>query len=321
MKTKNRALSALLSIILLVAMIPLNMLAAPIDSEKPLSLTIYCQKNDLQLSGVSFSIYLVANCDENGIVSITDEFSSYNVEINGDTEELLRNAASTLEGYVLQDALVPYDSGKTDTDGIVSFPTSDKALTKGLYLVLAQKHVLDGKSYEFTPFLISLPTADSESDLWEYDVKASAKFTGNDISEGQTVTRKVLKVWKDEDNGTRRPAFIVVDLLKDGQIYKTETLTEANNWTCTWEELDAAASWRVTERTPEGYTVTISREGITYVVTNTYKDKTPDQPTSPDREPLLPQTGLLWWPVYMLTASGLLFIVIGLIRRKSSYGK
>lgn len=43
------------------------------------------------------------------------------------------------------------------------------------------------------------------------------------------------------------------------------------------------------------------------------------QPKPPKpHEPVLPQTGLLWWPVPVLLALGLLFVVIGLTRRRSS---
>ncbi len=45
----------------------------------------------------------------------------------------------------------------------------------------------------------------------------------------------------------------------------------------------------------------------------------PDRtPTPPDRTPTpnLPQTGQLWWPVWVLAGFGALFLIIGLIRRK-----
>ena len=110
-----------------------------------------------------------------------------------------------------------------------------------------------------------------------------------------------------------------------------------------WTGLDADDTWRVVEETvPEGYTVSISREGITFVVTNTYRpdvpdtpeppdqpDKptppdTPNQPDRPDRpgtpgtttpgEPTIPQTGALWWPVPVLAAGGMLLFLLGWAR-------
>ena len=52
-------------------------------------------------------------------------------------------------------------------------------------------------------------------------------------------------------------------------------------------------------------------------------DETPNPPVVPSNPQTpgnskLPQTGQLWWPVPMLLAAGLLFIVIGLIRRRGA---
>ena len=70
----------------------------------------------------------------------------------------------------------------------------------------------------------------------------------------------------------------------------------------------------------DGYTVSITREGVTFVVTNTYVPETPNTPppTEPGKpdQPSLPQTGQLWWPVPLLLVGGLLLVVIGLIRRR-----
>ena len=66
----------------------------------------------------------------------------------------------------------------------------------------------------------------------------------------------------------------------------------------------------------------VTREGITFVVTNTYDEDVPDEPTpispsEPDEpEPNLPQTGQLWWPVPLLICAGLLFVIVGLVRRR-----
>lgn len=73
----------------------------------------------------------------------------------------------------------------------------------------------------------------------------------------------------------------------------------------------------------EDYTVLVTQEGTTFVVTNTYDEGTPEnpeQPENPDQpgNPTLPQTGQLWWPVPVLVAGGLLLIVIGVLRRRGN---
>ena len=68
------------------------------------------------------------------------------------------------------------------------------------------------------------------------------------------------------------------------------------------------------EKELEGYTVTVTREGVTFVVTNTYGETVEDNEAPLSGE--LPKTGQLWWPVPVLIAAGLLFIIIGLARRR-----
>lgn len=98
-----------------------------------------------------------------------------------------------------------------------------------------------------------------------YDVTAAPKY---ERSESAAVTRRVLKVWKD-GSGKDRPAQITVDLLRDGEVYDTQTLTAANNWRWQWEELDNSHRWQVVEsQGGQGYQVSVSQQGITFVVTN-----------------------------------------------------
>lgn len=93
-------------------------------------------------------------------------------------------------------------------------------------------------------------------------------------------------------------------------MYDTVTLSERNNWKHTWNDLDEDYSWRVVEYdTPEGYTVTVDRQGITFIMTNSRTEEIPDEPTPTG--PDLPQTGMLWWPVPILACAGLFLFLIG----------
>ena len=301
--------------------------AGSINLSQDMKLTISYQDDAMPLAGAEFSIYLVASADGNGELTTEDTFKQFNVNIRGKNDAALKVLATTLEGYVLRDKIAPTDSGKTNTNGYLSFPTGTERLTPGLYLVLGSRHTQGGFRYDATPFMVMLPTQDAEKNEWIYDVLVSPKHDSSKIPDTPSaITRKVLKVWDDADN-KNRPTEVIVQLLRNGEVYDTVTLNDDNNWRYTLSNLDDSYTWTVVEKECEGYTVQIERDGITFVIKNTYETNIPDNPTtnvpvSPNptnptpNNPSLPKTGQTWWPVPLLLMGGLSFIIVGLICRK-----
>ncbi|MBE6563243.1 MAG: Cna B-type domain-containing protein [Ruminococcaceae bacterium] len=321
MKMIKRFSTLLLLFLITFSTIIFPALAVGIEKEKSVSLNITFGSGEKAVTDAVFNIYLVADCDENGELRATEDFRQFNVNVDGENDGYWKDMVQDLENHVTTFELAPLDSGKTDENGALVFPTAEKALTHGLYLVTAPRHIEDGIAYDTTPFLVLLPTADRENDLWIYDVKVSPKFTSEEIPE--TVARKVLKVWDDKGYEKERPESITVKLLKDGKLFETVILSAENNWSYKWDALDGKAKWTVAEEPVEGYVSTVSREGITFVIKNTSKNITPDVTTDgtesgTEKDPSLPQTGLLWWPVVLLFTLGLLFVSLGLIKRRSS---
>lgn len=333
MNKTNRMAALLFSLLAVVMLLPTTAFAAgSIDLNRDVNLTISYLDDTTPLSEAQFDIYLVATVDECGELTTTELFQKFHVDIRGKNDEAWRTLASTLEGYVLRDKVAATDSSKTDNKGLVSFPTAGNRLTPGLYLVLGHRHFQGSRRYDASPFMVMLPGLDRDANDWIYEVIANAKHDSNPIPDGpnDTITRKVLKVWKDDGHEKERPTEVIVQLLRDGDIYDTVVLNAQNNWRHTWRNLDDRYQWTVAEKRLEDYIVEVAREGITFVITNTYAEDisdeptpispatpptTPDEPTTPNK-PTLPQTGQLWWPVPVLLAVGLLFIIIGLIRRK-----
>lgn len=343
MKTRKPIMFAVLSVLAVLLFLPVRVMAAgSIDSGRDVSLTVSCQDEDRPLTGAEFDLYLVAVVDEFGQLTTTETFRQFNVDIRGKNDDAWKDLASTLEGFVLRDGITPTDSGKTNEQGLLSFPDQAQRLEQGLYLVLGHRHTQDGRIYDTAPSMVLLPAQDKDANDWLYDVTVKPKHDSHpepDNPDDDTVTRKVLKVWADKGHEKERPEEVVVQLLQDGKVYDTVTLNEANNWRYTWEELDNRCQWTMVEKELKGYTVTVTREGVTFVVTNTYTEDIPDEPaptepTSPSTEPdepvtpptqpgkpskpTLPDTGQLWWPVPVLTAVGLLLIVLGLLRRRGT---
>ena len=88
----------------------------------------------------------------------------------------------------------------------------------------------------------------------------------------ETVSVEGTKTWDDADNQDgKRPAQITVNLLKNGQKVDSKTVTEADGWKWTFDNLDkyendAEITYTVEEETVEGYTATVNG----YNITNTH---------------------------------------------------
>ena len=321
-------------------MMPAASAAETVDTSRTGSLTVYFGEDGEDFEGVSFALYRVADISASGTFTLAGDFRSYPVSLENLTSSGWRALAQTLSAYVYRDGLRPLAREQTNRYGEARF----SRLSTGLYLLIGEQY-RDG-SYIYTPepMLVSLPGKSGER--WDYQVEANCKFDSDKIPSGsETVTRKVLKVWDDEGYEGNRPSSITVLLLRNGTVVDTVRLNRQNNWRHTWTGLDAGYVWQVVEEgTPEGYTVSVSREGITFVMTNTFtppetpykppsepsgpsypSSETPSEPTEPSTPTVpskppetaetIPQTGVLWWPVPLLISGGLFLLLLGFLLR------
>lgn len=278
MSVRFKRLSALLIAILLVsALLPTTALAAgKIETDRPVELTIDYKDGEKAIPDAQFALYKVADVDEYARMSLTEEFAAFKSSVSGLadldhlTQEQWLTLASTLKGYVQKDDMPPVVEGKTDSDGSLSF--SD--LKVGLYLVIGNRVTTrDDYTYTSTPFMVFLPGEDTVKNDWNYDVIAAPKFTKDynpPDDDDDYISRKALKKWDDAGYEALRPTEVVVQLLRDGKVYDTQTLSKDNNWRYAWDNLNADYEWEVIEKEVEGYAVSITRSGITFTVTNKY---------------------------------------------------
>lgn len=291
---------------LLLVLVCLWSASIPVLASQSSDLTIHYAQNGTPLVAAPFSLYLIAWEDAEGQLIVTEDFAKYHINISGDPSSW-SVLASTLAAYAAFGQISPVRQGKTDGEGVLRFTD----LSHGIYLVVGSLHRQDGFAYAAEPALVALNGK-------HIDIFPKAEWVpdgGGDGWEEETV--KVLKVWADGD-APDRPASVTVHLLQDGRIYDTVTLGEEDRWSCTWHGLPTGHDYAVVEDVPNGYTVTVKRQGITFVVTNTAvggeESVDPELPEDPDET--IPETGQPWAYVLLLTAAGLLFLVVGLYIRR-----
>lgn len=308
-KKKYKGFRKILAVLLFVfMMIPVKSYAqGNIDLQKAISLTISYREENKAITDAKFYIYLVAEANADGSLTTTKTFEQFDKEIQGKNSTAL---SSTLEGYVLRDEITPTDSQRTDQEGNAYFNT----LQAGLYLILGERHQQDGTYYDASSGIVMLPAQNNDENSWDYDVTIYTKYETHTVSqEEEMVTRKVLKIWDDKGHEQERPSEIQVQLLKDGKVFETISLNADNQWRYTWENLDDRYTWKVVEKDAKGYQVSVTKEGITFIITNTYIQEHPDTTVPTSGNTKLPQTGQLWWPVPILLCAGVLLLIVGLI--------
>ena len=281
-------------------------------AEQTGSITLHVNNDGEPVSGVPFQVYRLAEPRGDGTYALTAQFAGYPVTPAATVQEW-QELNVTYSGYTRRDRLASSARGTTDENGSVTL----SELPAGLYLVLGGRVGTGDASLLPAECILRLPA--QRGTEWSFEVDADVKSEVKPPEGTQTVVRRALKIWDDEGHEEERPPEIVVQLLRDGEIYDTASLTAENDWRCSWSELDAAFRWEVVEKECPGYTVKAEKNGVTFTLTNTYvpTETTPEKPKPPAPKPRLPQTGQLWWPVPLLSAAGLILLLIGVRKRKS----
>ena len=375
---RKRVILALLALFCAVGMIfAVPVMAAVGEVSMPNSdLTLhYYIKNQLRpMEGVTFYVYKVGNYvsgPDNGVYTyeLTRKFADSHVDVSHvqfasasamqsmlevllPYSELYGTYDEERDEWVKDKAIPPTDSGETDENGYVIFEN----LSPGLYMVCGQDKEItepDGKGGERTwtfrpqPFLIPMPYPQEDGGFG--DVTAEIKYEQFPPDFARDIDLTVKKVW--ETASGDHPDSITVVLLRNGEYADKVTLSAENNWEHTWTGLDASIRWEVWEKdVPDGYTVTVDRDGYYFVINNkpdepppgttppgttppgttppgttppvttppvttppvtTPPVTTPPGSPPPSEPPGLPQTGQLWWPVPLLVAAGVLLLLIG----------
>ena len=117
---------------------------------------------------------------------------------------------------------------------------------------------------------MTLTTLDKDNNC-QYQVEVAPKpGVLPPLDPDEEIELKVIKLWKG-DKASSRPKSVKIEILRDGEIYKTVTLNAKNNWSYGWSAKNDGAIWTVVEpKVPSGYTVTYDKRDSVFIVTNIY---------------------------------------------------
>lgn len=268
----------------LVAVLPLTVMAQPLDHSQKgsISVTMVSSGTEQPMAGAELSVYYVATVavDTAGNLNyICDE-----VFLDGGISLEDKELISQLDAFVSE-----YDvySQKMITDS--QGKATCRELPLGLYFV-KQTGQVEGFA-PCAPFLVTVPM-ETESG-YQYHVDASPK---TDVVKWIDLTIK--KVWN-TDRSTKIPGSVTVQLLCDNTVVKTATLSEENQWQITFADLPESDAYSVKEvNVPKGFTATYAQTGYEFTVTNTAT---------------LAKTGQIIWPIPVFAFVGVVLLMIGFV--------
>lgn len=308
--------------------------------------------DDKPVQDVKILAHRVAGLDDDGGIEWFDSYAKYHLSTNIQDSASAASLAQTLASHVSRDSVKEDVAAKTDANGSVLFGQ----LPMGVYLITWETTTIGRYTYKIVPTLVFIPHLIQNGETETHaaiELKHESVYNPPDTPHPQTAIRKVLKVWDlASGNYSREP--ISVNLLRNGRVYDTKTLSEDNNWTYTWRGLDDNCFWSLVEESvPDGFVTTVSRQGVTFVVTNSEEtppdipsvpsepdppapptetvpdpliptDPGPQTPTNPSKpsfptEPKLPQTGMLLWPSAVLCAAGISVGIGSLLFKRKNF--
>ena len=298
----KKMIHSICMIFIMAMLFPMHIFAA---AKEDVTLTI-----KHPISDISCRVYKVAEFSEAGLYKLVKPFDHFADEVElldkieqtpGEmTTNEWRQLGITLNNYLNESVSYEVIEGIIK-EGMAVFSDIDT----GLYLITVDSAEIDGKIYVSPSMLSAIPNL-KESGEWNYQVELDfePKLGSTDIYDSYSVQ----KIWKSHTTAEPVKREITVDLYAEGMTkpYDTVKLNEKNNWSYTWKDLPEGNVWSVKEReVPENYKVLYSQNGAYFVIENVY------YPPGTPPEPPLPQTGQLWWPVPILMAFGLFFVILG----------
>lgn len=270
------------------------------------SLTLTYGAGETAFDDVAVQLYRIASVSADFRYTPCEEFRAAGLTLNGIGAAAEWDAVrTTLESYIVLQAITPLSVRYTDADGVVRFD----GLLPGLYFVMPVQAVQEDVHVYFASVLTAVPALHPDG-TWNYDAAVQPKPTiETDTPEGDR-EYTVVKLWRDAGDDGARPTQIDVRIFRDGVCVETVTLSAENNWSYTWTAEADGAFWTVSETdVPAGYTASVEVHGNVFTLVNTVSD-------APQESPPTGETVNLYLCAVVLCLSGILFLAIAALSKR-----
>lgn len=313
-------------------------------------IAIECEKSD-----ITWELYMIGTPNSDGSIKKVDSFINFPVPSFTGYKDEFQKFAESAENYINTNNITFINSCITNLSGSAVF----SGLNEGWYVAVPKKLVTDDKIYTSSPVIVCITDKIEFSNFWSNDVTVYPKVNGQDLSDSEDKDIVIKFEWPDEDSiKPDSPITIVIYrdgepyqtvILDDSNewtyiipsvpdddtvwsisqkdypdivipIYKSDTVIDEDKPVDIFiiQNIINPVEPSVPETDIPVPVVTTSavsnsdKTETTYAMTNSLV-------TISTLSEKLPQTGQLWWPVPVLSLSGVLLISIGMLLKNKQH--
>jgi uncharacterized surface anchored protein len=237
----------------------------------------------------------------NSNVAISEASSSlytspyFKLEKTDQFGKVLKGVKYTMYKYVEGGPDEAYMTAETNESGFAYFgqrqgDTSGEPVKKNTLYYIVETETPQGYALDPTPYYFEFKTSG-------YDPLTVAGYEVHQLVSGKTITRvnketvdvSVSKIWEDANNKDgKRPNSITINLMKNGELADSKTVTATDEWKCIFEGVDKYDDdgeeivYTVEEAEVNHYSAKITgsmEDG--FVITNSYTPKASKNSTNP----------------------------------------
>lgn len=279
MKTRTRHISFITALAVLfftaIAISTPMRSAAELSAEKGFIL-INSKVGDETVEGIKWKVFAIGERSNNKFV-LNDTFAGSGVTLDDMSAEAVKADAETLREYVFNNQIQPDFEEASDENGAAQI-YAEKA---GIYFIYSNDTDIDKYTYRSTPAIVELKE-----------------------DEGTVVFAKIEKEkTQDDESGPDESSHDTHDSTSSGDSSEDSDTSDRDT-----PESNSSGSDSSTSDSTSSTSDNDSSRGTGSGTGNNSGNKTQDGGSSEK----LPQTGQLWWPVPVLSISGLALIALGM---------
>ena len=170
MKSKN----ILTLLLLLILIYPITYIQAEeIDISRKCNININYKYENKLIEKVDINLYKIADINQNGEYTYLNTFQEKEQTLNNKVISEQVEYAKELDEYIKKNNIESDNTATTNQEGLAAF--SD--LSVGLYLLTYEEIIDNNYEYKSSPILISIPTLENESLIYDIDINPKLEIT------------------------------------------------------------------------------------------------------------------------------------------------